>query len=330
MKITNKKGLPEPFYNAATGFGTRTPKEKSVSVTQLIGPPKIRVLTKRYWDQIEEDASQRVWAIMGTMGHAVIEASDPDFSDAKTKLMEAIQKIRDGSLQDAEKLWKAAFDHAVDSHTNDSSYQELFLAIERDGWAIRGRCDYVKQMRKVSDYKFTSTWSYIFEKGGKEDWITQQNVYAHMLREIYDADIEELEIVCIFRDWSATKFEREADYPDQVESIKLPLWTPEEAETYLMERLALHQAAEETLPQCTDSERWAKTDKWAVKMPRKKKALRVLDSEEKAKEWADFSLSEDDRMRVKFEYRPGESIRCGRYCSVIAFCSQGQNILQGG
>ena len=67
-----------------------------------------------------------------------------------------------------------------------------------------------------------------------------------------------------------------------------------------------------------------------AEMPRKKKALRVLDSEEKAKEWADFSLSEDDRKRVKFEYRPGESIRCGRYCSVIAFCSQGQNILQGG
>jgi len=65
MKLTNKFNLPDPIVNAVQNQGY-TPGSSDITVTQLIQPPLIRQLNKKHWDDIEEDASDRVWALFGS------------------------------------------------------------------------------------------------------------------------------------------------------------------------------------------------------------------------------------------------------------------------
>lgn len=72
---------------------------------------------------------------------------------------------------------------------------------------------------------------------------------------------------------------------------------------------------------CTDEERWHKPDKWAVKKPGNKRALKLHDTREAAMAHAGTTL--------EVEYRPGEDTKCLKYCSVAQFCDHGRLVLQG-
>jgi hypothetical protein len=75
MKITNKNNLPAPLVAAVSK--THTPTPDSISVTTLISPPQIRLLTLQYWAELEEDASDRIWATMGSLMHVLLEQHAP-------------------------------------------------------------------------------------------------------------------------------------------------------------------------------------------------------------------------------------------------------------
>jgi hypothetical protein len=72
MKLTNKWSLPDPIVNAVSNTGY-TPGSSDITVTQLIQPPLLRSLTKKHWDDLEEDVSSRVWALFGTSVHHLLE-----------------------------------------------------------------------------------------------------------------------------------------------------------------------------------------------------------------------------------------------------------------
>ena len=72
MKLTNRFNLPDPIVNAVSNTGY-TPGSSDITVTQLIQPPLIRHLTKKHWDELEEDVSARVWALFGTAIHHLLE-----------------------------------------------------------------------------------------------------------------------------------------------------------------------------------------------------------------------------------------------------------------
>jgi len=74
MTYTNKHGLPQPIYEALT----RDPYRRvgDISVTQLIKPPLMVQIEKRHAGDIVEDASDRVWSLLGQSVHAIIERQD--------------------------------------------------------------------------------------------------------------------------------------------------------------------------------------------------------------------------------------------------------------
>lgn len=84
MRITNKHNLPEAIYNAVSGV--YRPKEDRFSVTALIDAPQIRQLTMKHWDEIEDDASNRLWALLGSSMHYAIEKGSPADSIPEEKL----------------------------------------------------------------------------------------------------------------------------------------------------------------------------------------------------------------------------------------------------
>lgn len=85
MKITNAYGLPLPIVSAVSQ-GIREPQKGIISITTLIDAPLIRVLRERHWNEITEDASDRVWALLGTAVHAVLERADTSNHLSEEKL----------------------------------------------------------------------------------------------------------------------------------------------------------------------------------------------------------------------------------------------------
>ena len=69
---------------------------------------------------------------------------------------------------------------------------------------------------------------------------------------------------------------------------------------------------------CSDEDMWKRDDAWAVKKKGLKRAMRVFDNEDDAKE---FEAAQT--VPVEIEFRAGEPVRCkGNFCGVAEFCSQ--------
>lgn len=76
MKITNKHGLPDALvdavlYDPYVGGG-------DISATALIDSPQKRYLEWSHKDQLEEDVSDRIWALFGSAVHHILERSQTD------------------------------------------------------------------------------------------------------------------------------------------------------------------------------------------------------------------------------------------------------------
>jgi hypothetical protein len=282
MQITNHQRLPEPLYRAVSRQRPRLPKR--ISVTELLMPPQIRALQLKYQDQIEEDASDRLWAAMGSLMHTLLE--------------------NHGQLED----------HLT----------EQFLEMQVDGWKVTGVTDlFHVPAGKITDWKLTSVWSTI--DGLKPEWRDQVNLYAVLLRNA-GHEVNAAEIVTIFRDWSKSRANDKGYPQSQVRVYDVPLMNPDEAYSFLLERLQLHQKAERgEYDDCTAAERWERPPTFRVEKKGRKSALRVLNSEDEAVKWQLENGFENDPS-ISIVPRAGASIRCESYCSVAPFCSQWKRI----
>lgn len=284
MKITNKAGLPEALVNAIR-HDDYDPGECDISVTQLVNPPQIKVLREQYDDQIEEDAADRIWLLLGKSIHQILE------------------------------------------NAGEVGLIEERLFAERNGYTISGQIDQMAlDSNRITDFKVTSVWTYVL--GMRDTWINQLNVYAWLARE-NGLDVDELEICAMYRDWSRTRSLRSRDYPDiGVKRLPVPLWNEQYCEDYLDLRLKMHFGPP-PIPPCTDEDRWAKPEQWAVMKKGRKSALRVLESKSLAVGWAmekgHCAIASDNiawATGYYLEERPREYTRCEHYCEVAPFCDQ--------
>jgi hypothetical protein len=72
MKITNKHNLPASIVKAVSQDNYSRP-QGTISVTTLLSPAYQRHLKDKYEDELEEDASSRIWSMMGQIGHSIAE-----------------------------------------------------------------------------------------------------------------------------------------------------------------------------------------------------------------------------------------------------------------
>lgn len=70
--ITNRLGLPEPIVNAVRN-DPYSSSGSDITVTMLLKPPRAVALERQHRDEIVEDASERLWALAGQIGHAILE-----------------------------------------------------------------------------------------------------------------------------------------------------------------------------------------------------------------------------------------------------------------
>lgn len=74
MKLTNRMGLPEPLVNAVLRDGYSR-GDADISVTGLLSPPKKTALEALHAAELEEDAADRIWSLMGQVCHSILERS---------------------------------------------------------------------------------------------------------------------------------------------------------------------------------------------------------------------------------------------------------------
>lgn len=98
VKLTNKLNLPDAIVRAVTN-DSYTPGNSDISVTTLISPPRIRVLRRRHWDELEEDVADRIWALMGQVGHSILERAD-DAAITERRLYATVAGYRIGGQID--------------------------------------------------------------------------------------------------------------------------------------------------------------------------------------------------------------------------------------
>ena len=280
MIYTNNYNIPEGIAQAIINDSYK--KEGHFSVTELIKPPQMRVLEKRYESQITVDVSDGLWRLLGQSVHYILEQGE---------LKEHITEKR--------------------------------LGIEVNGVRVTGKIDLYSGLEKrVIDYKVTSVWSFIF--GNKPEWEAQLNLYK-LLYETAGFLVNGLEIHAILRDWHQSKVNGN-DYPQiPFKKVTVPMWNKEKILSYLQERVNLQMEAEklvdEELPECSTQEKWVRQGKVALMKKGRKTAIRLFDEINFATVALE-SARKTEKGTFYLEERPGESVRCERYCNVKPFCYQ--------
>lgn len=283
MRITNRLGLPAPLVSAVTRH-PRQKRENTISVSELIQPPQLRALVRQYDAELTEDASDRLWALLGTLLHGVMEEHAQGMAG-----------------------------HVVEEE----------LSTEVLGWKVIGHYDLSEMVfdgEILTDWKLTSVYS-MKDKDLKPEWDAQVNIYAELLRRA-GRKVTKAQIIAIGRDWSQSRAMREADYPQQQVVVKpVPLWNEQAVSDYLEARVLMHQFAERGIwPDCAPEERWARPDIWALHKKGQKKAVKLFEDPELAQKWLDQILGGNKSHYI--QHRQGESIRCAAYCPAAPKCKQ--------
>jgi hypothetical protein len=230
----------------------------------------------------------------------------------------------DEITKDASEMVWALFGSAVhavlERADNEHRLTEEYLTAEIAGKTLSGTCDLYDD-GIISDWKTTSVWSYIYlDRARMDEYESQLNAYAYLFRK-YGFAVDGLQIVMLFRDWQASKAKYDPSYPQsQVQPLSIKLWTKQEQEAYIIERVRNYESYQNTpdgnLPLCSPEYRWAKPSKWALMKDGRKSAVKLYDTEAEAQ----AATTGDRKMSV--QERPGEQWKRCEYCNGRDFCNQ--------
>lgn len=289
--ITNKFDLPAPLVEAVRNDGYSN--SGTLSVTTLIKPPQAWAIEKAHAAELTEDASDRIWALLGQATHTILE-------------------------------------RAASTLGEDYLIEERFFAT-LDGTKVSGQCDvFQKSVKTIQDYKVTSAYSAksaIAE--GKSEWTLQLSMLAALARH-GGHEVERGQIVAILKDWSRRTAEEEAKkaasfgapcaYPQaNVIVLDIPLMDNFETIQWMRSRIAQFKAAEAgNPPLCTDEERWKQPGKVALMKQGRKTAVKLFNSAEEVGPVPQGHFIEE---------RPTKFNRCEAYCSAAQWCPQHQAFL---
>ncbi len=289
--VSNKYDLPQPLVEALTPE-RRKPVPGRFGVTALIDSPLRRILTMRHYDDIEEDVSDSIWALLGKMGHSVIEMNK-QVSEIRLE-----RKFGDATLV-------GVADYANDGKVIDFKFTSVYTVIfasEKSEW--EKQLQVYGCLLRLENKPVTALENWLILR----DWNRRDSLKSDDYPKIPFAKL-------IYKPWS-----NEAGEAFISERVSLHL---------LAEKIALASTSIEIPAEfwCTSEERWEKPTKWAIKKKTQERAVRVYDSEEAAKKHFGDVWPEVGGYYI--ETRPGEQTKCQSYCALNKWCPF-WNKLKGG
>lgn len=236
MTLTNTQNLPEPLVRAVT-YSDYDKEGCDYSVSQLLRPARMAALEHLHKDEITEDASDRLWLLLGSAGHTVLERS------AHKGIVE----------------------------------ERAIVEVEVDGkpFKVGGKLDYGVSDTTLWDYKFTSVWA--AKEGPRDEWVQQLNIYRWLAGRYGVAfdRLQIVAIFRDWSKPKASR-EPDYPQA-QVKVFDLPLWRDDSTEQFIIDRIRAHEAAKVTLPECSPEEMWEKSAVYAVMKGNNKRAVKLHD-----------------------------------------------------
>ncbi len=287
MTITNRMNLPYGLVKAVSPDPHNKPGE--ISATTLIQGTKQVILTQRHWTDLEDDVSDRIWAVFGTAVHALLETEgENDFCEIELR-----QKVSNITVTGR---------------------------LDNYNMATGTICDY----KNTSVYKIKAAR----QKGadgkpyGFPEWKMQGLIYAWLLQR-NSLPATKCRFIALLKDHSKTEAERDHSYPQSpvyVYEFTVTKDDLSEIESFIRKKVFQYElfssSEDDMIPACTSEERWQKKDVYAVKKEGRKSAVKLCDTQKEAEE----KIAELGKGHF-LEVRRGESMKCRNYCLCAKFCN---------
>lgn len=224
MTLTNLYNLPLSVVRAMEN-DKYSKGDSDFSVTQLLNPPRQEALKEIHKDELVEEASNRIFALLGQATHVILERG----------AREGIDLV-------------------------ERRFFATFL-----GKRVSGQIDLLERDSGVlSDFKVTKAYPFT-KKGGKglkPEWIAQLNMQLELMRQNGES-AERLQIVGIVRDWDEkcldpyNKLKYLEGYPPtEIVTVPVPIWERKKTVAFIEERVDLHLQAKVLIPRCGSAETW--------------------------------------------------------------------------
>ena len=157
MTLTNRLRLPEPIVRAISN-DSYTKGDADYSVTELLSPPQLVRLRREHATEITEDASDRIWSLLGQAVHTIIERASEGLPDVLT---------------------------------------ETTLVLDFEGTRIKGTFDGLTiSSGELNDFKVTTVWKLI-GGGVPEEWEAQTNIYRWMLWRLKGIEVNAIAVIAL-------------------------------------------------------------------------------------------------------------------------------------
>jgi hypothetical protein len=242
MQLTNNLGLPDALCAALT-YDDYTPGKSDFSVTELIKPPRIVQLTKRYREHLVTDVSESIFALFGKSIHVILErAAGEQYIIEKRFYLEHDDAIVSGQIdiynkpEDILQDWKITSYHSVADGPKPEWIQQANLN------RLILRHNKVGQISKIQYIAIFRDWSKMMAARKPNDYPQSQ-----------------------------------------VRILNLPIWPEEQTREFLSERIRIHrEALAGPLPLCTPEERWERPHRFALMKKGRKRAIKLYEEKEQA------------------------------------------------
>jgi hypothetical protein len=240
MTLTNKLHLPEGLVKAVST--ERHNEAGCISATTLIQGMKHIILTERHWEKLEDDVSDRIWAIWGQAVHSLLEhEGENEFSEQKmTYTIGDITvtgridnyDMRNGIICDYKtaSVWKIKYNDFDDWYKQGMIYAWL---LRNNGFAVE-KCRFIALLKDHSKSDAAREYTY-----------PNNPVYVYEFNVTF-ADL--LKINGFIRG-------------------------------KVREYLRCLELSDDEIPPCSPEERWDKAAVYAVMKPGRKSAIRLFDNQ---------------------------------------------------
>jgi hypothetical protein len=283
MILSNDYNLPSSLVSIieSKNYDSSKSDPLRVGVTTLNNPPRIRQLSVRHGNEIQEDMSEQLFRVLGDAVHYILAKTDQTKKIIEKKIeipIDGITLVAKPDLYDEElktiEDWKITTVWSVKDIKSDWVTQLNCYA-----WAL------VKtgfEVKKAYINAFLKDWS--------------KNEKLRFGRDYPDIAFKRIEVPL----WS---FETQDKYiKERIALYKSTL-----------------NLSDDNLPICLPEERWSVEDRFAVHKGTNQRATKLCDSMEEAIEYTESIKDNGNKYNIK--KREGRNVRCEEYCSVNKFCS---------
>ena len=310
MRLLNAHNIPEAMIKAMSNF--QEPKEDVLRVSELIGAPKQKKLRIKYWAFIEEDASERLWALLGQAVHYILEKGAPDNSFKEERLQYMIDGVLISGQSD---IW---CDGEIGDYKVTSVYS--FLLGMKPEWVAQ--LNVYRWLWEKNGFKTNSLKIHAILR----DWIKSKAMLDPKYPQINQITVD-------IPLW--TMKETEAYIKRRIALHKLPKapdCTDEEKWTRPTTYAVMEKDGKRARRVCStigEANLWVKNNsKWYIVTDEKKKSPSFLVMKHglvkhrgafKTLEEAESYVKINETLRV--EIRKGKNVKCEGYCNVAKWCN---------